>query len=185
MQINCKDLSDKLIIDFNYHDAQIVKVIKNSKDITFILKDGFNENQIDELNFINCEIEHQYPLEDRIIYQLDDLVKFHDSKWFMSFLVWTDNGLLEKILIDADNIISRKYEDNKYIENLGNSKNEVESNIKEIENIIGELTVDKLRDEKNQSLFNKIFNNKKHNILDDFNNYKLVKEEDLNNEVYK
>lgn len=117
MQINKKDLNNKLIMDFSYHDAIILKVTKNNNDITILLKDGWIDEQINEIKFIDSEIEHQFELEDRDIYQLDDLVYF--DKWYMSFLVWTDNGLLEKIELSANNIISKKYETktNKIFEN--------------------------------------------------------------------
>ena len=117
MQINKKDLNNKLIMDFSYHDAIILKVTKNNNDITILLKDGWIDEQINEIKFIDSEIEHQFELEDREIYQLDDLVYF--DKWFMSFLVWANNGLLEKIELSANNIISKKYETktNKIFEN--------------------------------------------------------------------
>lgn len=118
MQIK-KDLKGKLIMDFNYHDAQIMQIDKNNNNIKFLLNDGY-ESQINELNFINCEIINQYDLENRIIYQLEDLVKF-DSKWYMSFLVWTDDNLLEKVEIEADNIISKKYEFNQNIEDIAST----------------------------------------------------------------
>lgn len=110
MQINKKDLNNKLITKFSYHDAIILKVTKNNNDITILLKDGWIDEQVNEIKFINSEIKHQFELEDREIYQLDDLVYF--DKWFMSFLVWANNGLLEKIEFSANNIISKKYETN-------------------------------------------------------------------------
>lgn len=117
MQINKKDLNNKLITKFSYHDAIILKVTKTNNDITILLKDGWIDEQVNEIKFINSEIKHQFELEDREIYQLDDLVYF--DKWFMSFLVWANNGLLEKIEFSANNIISKKYETktNKTFEN--------------------------------------------------------------------
>ena len=75
MQINLRDLQDKLIMDFNYHDAKILNVSNNDNDVTILLNDGFN-TQLDELTFINSNISYQFNLKNRIIYQLDDLVYF-------------------------------------------------------------------------------------------------------------
>ena len=38
MQINMRDLEGKLIVEFGYHDSKIIKVAKNKKDITILLK---------------------------------------------------------------------------------------------------------------------------------------------------
>ena len=116
MHVSEKDLRDNLIMDFSYHDAEIIKVSKNKKDVTILLDDGFNEGQNDELKFINCEFSHKNDLENRIIYQLDDLVNFDRNIWHMSFLVWVDGNLLEKVVIEADNIISKKYDNGNVVQ---------------------------------------------------------------------
>lgn len=148
MQITARNLQDNLITEFSYHDATIIKVEKNNTDVTILFKDGFNEGQFNELKFINCKIVNKNDLKNRTIYQLDDLVNFGRTKWYMSFLVWVDGGLLEQVRTESDNIIAKKYE------------------IKE-------------------NLLSNIYNfSEKQAILSDFNNYTLVREEDLNKETY-
>lgn len=109
MQLTDKILHERLTKDFNYHDAQIIKITKNKNDIILLLTDGFNEGQKNELTFTNCELNHNYELEERYIYQLDDLVYFDGNGCYMSLLVWMkDNDLIEKVTFECDNITAVK-----------------------------------------------------------------------------
>jgi len=178
MQINKNDLRSSLIMDFSYHDALITKVIRNEKDITILLIDGWNEGQINELNFINCKNKFQYDLENRTIYQLDDFVYFEKKGWYMSFLVWIKDGLLEKVYIEADNIISKKY---KIKENLLVDESSFKEKLDEVKKHIGKITLEELKKNKMEDLLNKIFCVKeKESLIMDINNYTLINEEDLN-----
>ena len=179
MQINLRDLQNKLIMDFNYHDAKILNVTNNDNDVTILLNDGFN-TQLDELTFINSNISYQFNLKNRIIYQLDDLVYFEKAGWHMSFLVWTSDNLLEKVVVESKNIISKKYQ---IKNNILDDLDDFEEKASEINNQIGEINVKKLQDKKAQKLLDKIFQvNEREKILSDINNYTLSKEENLNNE---
>lgn len=182
MQINRMDLQNKLITDFEYHDAIIIKVTKNVNDVTILLKDGWNEGKIDELNFINCKINHRFDLENREIYQLDDIAYFEKSGWHMSFLIWTDEGLLEKVIIESENIIAKKYE---IKENLFQPEKDFKKLMKKIKKQIGECesTCEKLQDQEIQKLFDDALK-KRETLLFDINNYKFTQKEDLNKEMY-
>lgn len=180
MQINMRDLEGKLIVEFGYHDSKIIKVAKNKKDITILLKDGYEE-QMDELVFVNAYINNEYDLEDRIIYQLEDLVYFEGSGWHMSFLIWTDDNLLEKVTVEAKNIISKKYQ---LKENVFGSETDYENKLNQLTQQLGGLTTETVRSDKFENLIEKIFHVKENEkILSDINNYILNSEEDLNEET--
>ena len=183
MQITERDLQDNLITDFGYHDGTILKVTKDKKDVKILFRDGYDDKQINELNFINCKFNCQNDLEDCIIYQLDDLVSFGSGKWNMSFLVFVEGGLLEKVDIEADNIILKKY---CIKENLLEAEGAFEEQLEEIKMIISKIVLKTIQNKKIQDLLlDKIFQIKKRKaILSDFNNYILVSEEDLNKETY-
>lgn len=182
MQITERDLQDNLITEFGYHDGTILKVTKDKKDVKILLRDGYNQEQINELNFMNCKFNCQNDLEGCTIYQLDDLVNFGRSKWNMSFLVWVEGGLLEKVDIEADNIISKKY---CVKENLLEDEGTFEEQLEEVKKQIGEITVRKLQTKKVNDLLTKIFKvEEREALLSDISNYILVSEEDLNNETY-
>lgn len=112
MNIRFKDLGKTLIGNLNCYDGKILKVKNENNNIIITFLDGCNDNQINELLFVNCNKKFKYKLEDREIYQLDDLVHFERSNWSMSFLIWMNEGdceLLEKVQLGADNIITKTY----------------------------------------------------------------------------
>lgn len=112
MQIKYKDLKDKLIYEFNFHDAKILNIQENGKYTVLILKDGFVPGQINELCFLNANISSSSSLENRYIYQLENLVRLDEFDWHMSLLIWTDeldSEELERVDIHAKNIICKKY----------------------------------------------------------------------------
>jgi len=176
MQINSTDLRDKLIMNINYHDSKILKVTKKNNNITIMLKDDYQPH-INELIFVNSEINSQNDLEGRIIYQFEDLVKFDQSKWHMSLLIWAkEEDLLEKINIEAENIIAKKYTIKKDILDSFPSPEEL---LDTVTKRFGELNTESLLNKDLVSFIDNKYNERE-TLLSDFNNYTLIEEESLN-----
>ena len=81
-----------------------------------ILSDGWNPEQINEIRFINYQIDSKNDLNGREIYQLSDLLAFKNNKYYMELLIWYDEvegNIVEVVKIESENIISKKYKDGK------------------------------------------------------------------------
>lgn len=128
MIISEKNLDNNLVSSFAYHDAEILKLEENGKDVTILLKDGWVEGQIDQITFSNCKFKCQNDLVGNVIYQLDNICQMGESKWYMSFLVWLEGNTLEKVEVQAENIISKKYQ----------LKDNIETEIKKEDNTVFE-----------------------------------------------
>lgn len=189
MIISEKNLDNNLVSSFAYHDAEILKLEKSGKDVTILLKDGWVEGQIDQITFSNCKFKCQNDLVGNVIYQLDNICQMGESKWYMSFLVWLEGNTLEKVEVQAENIISKKYQLKDNIETeIKKEDNTVFEEIKKLINKMGITDINdlaKLESEEYKSAERKIWKSrKKYKILNNINNYVLVSEEDLNKEIY-
>lgn len=189
MIISEKNLEKKLVSSFAYHDAEILKLEESGQDVTILLKDGWVEGQIDQITFSNCKFKCQNDLVGNVIYQLDNICQMGESKWYMSFLVWLEGNTLEKVEVQAENIISKKYQLKDNIETeIKKEDNTVFEEIKKLINKMGITDINdiaKLESEEYKSAERKIWKSrKKYKILNNINNYVLVSEEDLNKEIY-
>lgn len=189
MIISEKNLEKKLVSSFAYHDAEILKLEESGQDVTILLKDGWVEGQIDQITFSNCKFKCQNDLVGNVIYQLDNICQIGESKWYMSFLVWLEGNTLEKVEVQAENIISKKYQLKDNIETeIKKEDNTVFEEIKKLINKMGITDINdiaKLESEEYKSAERKIWKSrKKYKILNNINNYVLVSEEDLNKEIY-
>lgn len=189
MIISEKNLDNNLVSSFAYHDAEILKLEESGKDVTILLKDGWIEGQIDQIIFSNCKFKCQNDLVGNVIYQLDNICQMGESKWYMSFLVWLEGNTLEKVEVQAENIISKKYQLKDNIETeIKKEDNTVFEEIKKLINKMGITDINdlaKLESEEYKSAERKIWKSrKKYKILNNINNYVLVSEEDLNKEIY-
>lgn len=177
MQINIRKIKNSIIRQINFHDAYIMKVIKNNNQITLLLQDDYQREKLYEMTFTNYKINNKFDLDERTIYQFEDLCYFDLSKWNMSLLIWTNDNLLESIRINADNIITKEYN----IKDNLIEKDNIYEKMDELKAHIGELTISNLKKKSTEKLIQKIFKIKeKEAILDDFNNYILINEENLN-----
>lgn len=189
MIISEKNLDNNLVSSFAYHDAEILKLEESGQDVTILLKDGWVEGQIDQITFSNCKFKCQNDLVGNVIYQLDNICQMGESKWYMSFLVWLEGNTLEKVEVQAENIISKKYQLKDNIETeIKKEDNTVFEEIKKLINKMGITDINdlaKLESEEYKSAERKIWKSKKkYKILNNINNYVLVSEEDLNKEIY-
>lgn len=123
-QMFIKDFNDSLLTKYSYHEAIIKKIEINENNFKLILSDGYGveSDAYNEINFINCEAKYVYGLEGREIYQIHDLDGFpnpNKNKWYMSFLIYMENMdgfVYEKVTFEASNIIFKRYESDKVIE---------------------------------------------------------------------
>lgn len=187
MIISEGDLCNNLVGSFAYHDAKILKLEENGNDETMLFTDGWNEGQMDQITFTNCKITYQYDFVGSVIYQLDDIHK-SGKFWHMSFLIWTDGDLLEKVVVEAENIISRKYQ---LKENISDEmKKEDDLVFEELKKLINQMgisgkNIEIFKSEEYKSAESEILNSrKKGEMIEDINNYDLVSEEDLNKEIH-
>lgn len=185
MRITERDLQDNLICSFGYHDAKVLELEENGKDVTILLMDGWCEGQIDQITFTNCKIKKQYDLVGSEIYQLDDIHKSEKFKWYMSFLVWVDGDLLEKVEVESDNIISKKYQINADVrEKIKKENNIIFEELKQLIEQMSVDTIEALKSDEYKIVESEILSSRKKDVLmEDFNNYYLVKEENLNEEI--
>ncbi len=186
MSISERNLRNNLIGSFAYHDAKILKLEENGKDVTMIFTDGWVEGQIDQIIFTNCKIKYQYDFVGSEIYQLDGIYKDETSKWYMSFLIWIDGDLLEKVEVEAENIISKEYQIKDSVrDEIKEENNTIFEELKQLINQMGINNIEKLKSKEYKSAENKILSTRKKDVMmEDFDNYVLVSEEDLNQEIY-
>ena len=97
----------------------------------------------------------------------------------MSFLVWTKDNLLEKIEIEAGNIISKEYEIKENLLEHDCNPDEILGNI---EKQFGEINPEMLQNKDFLDFLDKR-NKEREALLSDFDNYTLISEEDLNKET--
>lgn len=187
MIISERDLNNNLVCSFAYHDAKILNLEENGNEVTMLFTDGWNEGQMDQITFTNCKITYQYDFVGSIIYQLDDIHK-SGKFWHMSFLIWTDGNLLEKVVVEAENIISKKYQLKENIsDEIKKEDNMVFEELMQLVNRMGisGKNLEKLKSEEYKSAESKILSSrKKGEMIEDINNYDLVSEEDLNKEIH-
>lgn len=120
-------LKDTLIKNFSYHDGKIIEFKKDGFDYILKFRDGWVDEQINEIRFVTARVRHQFDLSDREIYQLGRLgfVEKGPGKYIYMFeiYVWHESNLLEPVGVEAGNIILKEYIDGKLVkeENLADA----------------------------------------------------------------
>jgi hypothetical protein len=118
-------LKDTLINSFNYHDGEIIEFKKDGFDYILKFKDGWVDNQVNEIRFQTARVLNNYDLTDRVIYQLGnlDFVEANSTSYiyFFEIFVWYERNLVEVVKVEASNILSKKYFNNELVkeEDLG------------------------------------------------------------------
>ena len=108
--MNKLGLIDKSLINsFSYHDAVITNFVKDGNECVLTFTDGWEQNQVNEIRMVNCEIINKYDLKDRLIYQLGfiDYCDFDSKSCLLELYVWYDDCLTEVVKFRADDFIAK------------------------------------------------------------------------------
>lgn len=110
--------NESIIHKLSYHDAEIIDITYNDNNLILKINDGWNIGQVNELVFVNGKENSKYDLLNRFIYQFDNIEK-NDEFYNFSLLIWMkelDGMLLEKVNIEANDIIVSIYDNDELIE---------------------------------------------------------------------
>ena len=110
--------NESIIHKLSYHDAEIIDITYSDNNLILKMNDGWNIGQVNEMVFVNGKENSKYDLLNRFIYQFDNIDK-NDEFYNLSLLIWMkelDGMLLEKVNIEANDIIVSIYDNDELIE---------------------------------------------------------------------
>ena len=110
--------NESIIHKLSYHDAEIIDITYSDNNLILKMNDGWNIGQVNEMVFVNGKENSKYDLLNRFIYQFDNIDK-NDEFYNLSLLIWMkelDGMLLEKVNIEAYDIIVSIYDNDELIE---------------------------------------------------------------------
>ena len=106
---------NSLIESFSFHDGKILIVEKQGQDFLMRFIDGWNENQVNDLIFINCKEISNYDFTNANILQLEN-INYENNNWVLSLAMTSkDNFIPVIITIKAEKIIARLFENDDLI----------------------------------------------------------------------
>ena len=111
-----KDIKNTLLNKFSFHDGKILLAEKRNNDFILRFKDGWNENQINEIIFIDIKSIPSVDLNNKIILQLED-TNYTDF-WKVTFSIPSSEPNIyipELVTISSLSINLKQYIDNKLI----------------------------------------------------------------------
>ena len=95
--------NNRLIEKFSYHDGEILEFKKVNNDCLLVFKDGWNYNQINQILFIECNIDELIDFSD--IYQFEG-IEFDENKNFIMKLSFSEDDIITFV---CKNVICKMY----------------------------------------------------------------------------
>lgn len=110
---------DSLVRYFSYHDGEIIEFKKINNDFLLKFKDGWLDEQVNEILFVDCTINFDSKFSCQEIYQFEDLSYNEDDGFTMILDVIPCDPMAPLecfISFKCKNIISKMYENGVLVE---------------------------------------------------------------------